>query len=123
MPCDRAALVAIVKAPDGTSFHPGDPVVRTWQVKNTGSCTWTTDYQLVFAKGYDFLSVRSIHLAQTVAPGETANITLTFPAPEMLGTYQSTWNLQDPSGMLFGVGPNGGVPLNISIVITPKPMK
>jgi hypothetical protein len=42
VPCDRAAFVADVTVPDGTNFAPGTTFVKTWRLKNNGSCTWTT---------------------------------------------------------------------------------
>jgi hypothetical protein len=117
VPCDRAALVADVTVPDGTVVTQGDAVVKTWRLMNIGSCTWTTAYKLIFDHGYNFLGVKSIYLAKPVAPGETADISLNFTAPDPLGAYQSFWNLQGPAG----TGPNGGVPLEIRIVIQAKP--
>jgi hypothetical protein len=119
-PCDRATLVADVSVPPDTVFHPGDPVVKTWRLMNAGSCTWTTAYKLIFDRGYDFFSSRSVNLDTPVAPGQMADITLSFPAPTPLGTYESLWNLQGPGGTIFGVGPNGSVPLSIRIIVQPK---
>ena len=120
LPCNKATFVSDVKTPDGTVFHPGDPVVKTWRLKNEGSCAWTTDYKLVFNRGYNFLGVKSINLAKTVAPGESANLSLTFSAPDTLGTFVSFWDLQDPSGTTFGTGETGTVPLGIRIVVQAK---
>ncbi len=119
VPCDRATLVSDVSVPVGTVVHAGDAVVKTWRVMNAGSCTWTTAYRLIFDRGYDFISARAVNLARTVAPGATADITLTFPAPNTLGNYESFWNLQSPDGTVFGVGPNGDAPLEIRISVQP----
>ena len=124
LPCNKAMLLPNgTTAPDGTVIHPGDPVVKTWQVMNVGSCTWTTAYKLTFDRGYNFLGIKSINLAQAVAPGQMVNITVNFTAPTPLGNYESYWNLQGPAGFIFGVGPNGDVPLDIRISIQPKPKK
>jgi hypothetical protein len=119
-PCDRATLVADVSVPPGTIFHPGDAVVKTWRLMNAGSCTWTTAYKLIFDRGYDFMTVRSVNLSKPVAPGQMADITLSFAAPDPVGTYESLWNLQGPAGTIFGIGPNGSVPLSIRIIVQPK---
>ena len=119
-PCDKATLVSVVSVPDGTVFHPGDPVVKTWRLMNAGSCTWTTAYRLIFDRGYNFLGVKFVNLAKPVAPGQTADISLKFPAPTPPGTYESFWNLQGPAGTIFGLGENGAVPLNIRIVVQAK---
>jgi len=122
-PCDRARLVSDVSLPAGTIVHSGDPLVKTWRIMNAGSCTWTTSYRLSFDHGYDFISARAVNLAGTVAPGATVDITLTFHAPDPLGNYASFWNLQDPAGTTFGVGPNGDTPLEIRIGVQAGPAK
>ena len=122
-PCDRARLVSDVSVPAGTIVHSGDPVVKTWRVMNVGSCTWTNAYRLIFDRGYDFISAREVNLAGTVAPGATVDITLNFYAPDPVGNYASFWNLQGPAGTIFGVGPNGNVPLDIRITVQVGPAK
>ena len=119
--CDQAQLVSEGNQPVGTVFHSGDAVVKTWQVMNSGSCTWTTDYKVVFDHGYDFVSTRSVNLVKPVVPGQTVNIILTFHAPDPQGNYASYWNLEDPNGTIFGVGPNGSVPLSIRINVQSGP--
>ena len=116
-PCNKAAFVAEVKTPDGSVFQPGDAVVKTWRLMNEGSCTWTTSYRLVFNRGYNFVGAKTINLARTVAPGESADLSLRFSAPDTEGTYVGFWNLQDPAGNTFGTGVTGDVPLSIRIVV------
>ncbi len=117
LPCNRATFIANVKTPDGTVVSPGDQVVKIWRLMNEGSCTWTTGYKLVFNSGYNFLGVKTVNLAKAVAPGESADISLRFTAPETEGTYVSFWNLQDPTGNIFGTGIAGDVPLGIRIEV------
>jgi len=40
--CDRASFIADVRVPDGTLFTPGAAFSKTWRLKNSGSCTWTS---------------------------------------------------------------------------------
>src|SRR5512143_27998 len=49
--CDNMTYVSDVTIPDGTMTIPGEQFVKTWAVENTGSCPWTTDYQLAFVNG------------------------------------------------------------------------
>src|SRR5690349_21676550 len=51
--CDNLAFVADVNIPDGTSMSPGQDFLKTWRVKNTGSCPWGAGYKLVHAYGDD----------------------------------------------------------------------
>jgi hypothetical protein len=49
--CDKAQFITDVTVPDGTTFPAGTTFTKTWRLKNVGSCTWTTSYQLVFYSG------------------------------------------------------------------------
>ena len=49
--CDDAKWVADVTVPDGTQMSPGQDFVKTWKIRNTGSCTWGTGYVPIFAFG------------------------------------------------------------------------
>jgi len=49
--CDHVQFVSDVTVPDGSSFTPGAAFTKTWQLKNIGTCTWTTSYSLVYAGG------------------------------------------------------------------------
>ena len=49
--CDWVIFVKDVTVPDGTGFAPGEIFVKTWRLKNRGTCTWTPDYMLVFTSG------------------------------------------------------------------------
>src|SRR5262245_21217234 len=54
--CDVLEFVADVNIPDGTSMAPGQDFLKTWRVKNSGSCTWDADYKLVYAEYADKMS-------------------------------------------------------------------
>jgi hypothetical protein len=47
---NTAAFVQDVTVPDGTNWAPGQAFNKIWQVRNTGTCTWS-GYQLAFASG------------------------------------------------------------------------
>jgi hypothetical protein len=68
----------------------------------------------------------AVPLSATVQPGETADLSLTFTAPESLGEYTSFWLLRTPSGTPFGIGPEGNQPIYVQSVVgteggTPQP--
>jgi hypothetical protein len=67
-----------------------------------------------------------VPLSSTVKPGETADLSLTFTAPERLGEYTSFWMLRTPNGTPFGIGPQGNQPIYVQIKVgteggTPQP--
>src|SRR4030042_4480106 len=47
IPCDRAQFVSDVSVPDNTEIGAGTTFVKTWKMRNNGSCTWTSGYALV----------------------------------------------------------------------------
>lgn len=103
---DRAEFVADVTIPDGTTFAPNDVFVKTWQLKNTGTTTWTTDYALIYVDG-DLLGAETIIPLQVqVAPGETVDLSIGLTAPEKDGTYTGFWKLRNANNEVFGVGPD-----------------
>ena len=99
--CDDAKWVADVTVPDGTEMTPGQDFVKTWKVKNTGSCTWGTGYTLIH--GYDEkLDGIAEPLTTAVAPGEEVEVSVRFKAPTNAGDHRSYWRMQNASGSAFG---------------------
>jgi len=117
--CDRAAFVADVSVPDGTSFSPGVQFTKVWRLRNVGTCTWTNSYTLVFSGGEQMSGPVSVNLPASVAPGQTVDISINLIAPTLPGSYRGEWILRNASGTSFGVGTNGTGPIWVSInVIT-----
>ncbi|MCX6066560.1 MAG: NBR1-Ig-like domain-containing protein, partial [Chloroflexi bacterium] len=89
---------------DGTLLDPGQLFTKTWQLKNTGSCAWSSGYRLIFSGGDQMGSNVSIPLGREVAPGEIANISVDLLAPAFSGHYRGLWLLKNPQGKTFGTG-------------------
>ena len=102
--CDRGAFVADVTIPDGSVLAPGASFTKTWRITNVGSCTWTTDYDLVFVFGSGFGAASAISLPSSVAPGATADFSVNMVAPSVAGHYRSYWRFRNAAGTQFGVG-------------------
>jgi hypothetical protein len=107
MKCNMAEFIKDVTIPDDSVIGPGDTFTKIWELKNTGSCTWTTDYYIVNIWGQSFGIETKIPLTQNVAPGELVNLALELVAPDYPDCYQANWVLQDPMGNQFGTGPKG----------------
>jgi hypothetical protein len=106
-PCNLATFVKDVSIPDGTLLDPSDDFTKTWRLKNVGSCTWTTDYDLVFRSGDQMDGKNAIALTKSVKPGETVDLSVSLTAPDDSGEYTGYWALRDGNGRIFGIGPNG----------------
>lgn len=102
--CDRAAWVKDVTIPDGTAITPNTSFVKTWRLRNDGTCTWTTAYKLVFISGDSMGAAASIPLTASVAPGQEVDLSVTFKSPGVAGTYKSNWKLQNADGVSFALG-------------------
>jgi hypothetical protein len=99
--CDSSAFVKDVTIPDGTTISAGASFEKTWQIRNTGRCTWSTDYNVVNVKG-DALGYKSAGLDSSVASGATTDVTVTLQAPSSPGSYRSYFQLQNKRGVTFG---------------------
>jgi large repetitive protein len=102
--CDKGAFVADVTVPDGSSVAAGSAFVKTWRIRNVGSCTWTSSYALVYVFGTPMGGSSVVNLPASVAPGETADFSVNMVAPSALGHYRSYWRFRNASGAQFGVG-------------------
>lgn len=99
--CDNAAYVSDVTVADGTELAPGETFTKTWEMVNTGSCTWSKSYSISFLSG-DSMEGSQTTITHTVAPGESANISVSLTAPDNTGTYTGYWTLTNASGTSFG---------------------
>jgi len=116
--CDRATFVSDVTVPDGTLFSPGQTFTKTWRLRNTGKCTWTTDYSLVFSAGDQMGGASPILLPSSVAPGQTIDLSLNLTAPTSIGSYRGYWFLKNPAGGVFGIGSLGNKSFWLAINVT-----
>ena len=102
--CDWVSFVKDVTVPDGTSFARGETFIKTWRLKNLGTCTWTPDYMLVFTNGEQMGGTTAVRLPGYASPGQTVDVTVTLTAPDKPGNYVGYWMLRNASGALFGYG-------------------
>lgn len=107
IPCDHVDFGdnIDVTIPDGTEIDPGEGFTKTWRLKNGGSCTWTSGYELVFDRGDKMGAPSSKKLtSDTVEPGEEIDVSVDLTAPDDPGEYRGYFKLRNPNGVLFGWG-------------------
>lgn len=97
-------FVTDVTIPDDTEMAPGTEFVKTWRLRNGGTCPWTTDYKFVAIDEEQLAGDTEVALATAVAPGQTVDISINLIAPTAPGTYRSNWQMTDAAGARFGVG-------------------
>ena len=99
--CDSSVYVSDVTISDGTVIAPGETFTKTWKLENTGTCTWNSNYTIMFSSG-DNMSGETTTIEQSVSPNETADISVELTAPEEEGTYTGYWILTNKNGTAFG---------------------
>lgn len=114
-----AEFVQDLSVQDRQEFHPGVTFLKSWRLRNVGSCTWTQTYAYVHTGGNNLAAYQDQALPSTVRPGETTDLTVAMTAPDLPGLYLSEWMLQDDVGQLFGVGPQGTAPFSARINVVP----
>lgn len=120
IPCNLVEFVRDVTVLDGTKFEPGQYFTKTWRLKNVGSCTWDTNYHLVFFNGSRLDGAVENALPGRVKPGETVDVSVVLRAPSEEGKYTSNWMLRSGSGVLFGLGARGEKPFWAIIEVIPS---
>lgn len=99
--CDNAAYVSDVTIPDNTMVAPGQAFIKTWMIKNTGTCTWSTSYSINHSSG-NTMSGESTALEESVAPGSSVEVSVAMVAPTTSGTCTGYWIMQNAGGSAFG---------------------
>lgn len=118
--CNQAEFIKDLSYVDGTTVSAGDAITKTWRLKNIGSCTWTTDYDLVLVDGQSMGAPNRIGLSTSVKPGETVDLSVLMEAPAKAGPYQGYWMLEDASGNRFGIGDGGKGSFWVKVVVAQR---
>jgi hypothetical protein len=120
--CDNSAYVSDVTIPDGTTIPAGQNFTKTWKVTNTGSCTWTATYEVIFISG-DSLGGKATAIGKVVNPGESADVSVILTSSSASGTIKGNWRLSNdksqPFGTLLTVVINSGTATPGTITLTP----
>ena len=101
--CDKYAWdvnTVDVNYKDNSAVAPGESFTKTWLIKNIGSCPWGEGYKLVFSYG-EKMSGAAVPLTAAIAPGQEVEVSVTFKAPDLAGTYFSSWTMQNDKGIPF----------------------
>lgn len=116
--CDAAEFVSDVTYPDGSIVGRGITFTKTWRIKNTGTCTWTTAYDLVFVSGDKLGAKNVIALPTAVSPGRSVDLSVQVTAPNQDGHYRGYWKLRNASDIQFGLGATGNATLYMDVNVS-----
>lgn len=120
--CLKVFFLKDVTIPDNTNIAQGAEFTKTWQIQNSGSCTWTTAFYamavlndptspVIHGDGYIYPKVN-------IAPGAIWEYSANLIAPKESGTYIQYWKMVDDQGNEFGIGGAGGSGWYLKIKVT-----
>ena len=104
IPCYQVKFIDDITIPDGTKIVAGNTFTKTWRLRNSGSCTWDTRFDVAFVDGTQMTSGKVWDLPKEVKPGETIDISIDMTAPSTVGNYQANFQMVNPNGVRFGTG-------------------
>lgn len=116
--CDAMQFLGDVTYPDGSLIARNNTFVKTWRIKNIGTCSWTPSYALVFVSGDSMNGPSAVALTRNVNPGETIEISVTLTTPNKDGGYRGYWKLRNASSALFGFGAQADTAFWVDIKVT-----
>jgi hypothetical protein len=96
-----ADFVSDVTIPDDTRLDPKTDFVKTWRVRNSGTCAWEAGAAWAFISGEKLGGPDSVNVS-VVEPGDTVDISVNLSAPQAPGEYSGYWKMRRPNGELFG---------------------
>ena len=114
---NEADFVQDVTVPDDTNIPAGDTFDKIWRLRNAGTCTWTSDYDVVFVDGNIMAGPPSAPLPSAVPPGSSVDVKLSLTAPGADGTHRGNWKLRTAAGVIFGLGDGGEKPFFVQIIV------
>jgi hypothetical protein len=100
--CAQSTFVSDVTIPDGTKMTQNQQFTKTWRVQNSGTCPWTTAFNLVFLSG-EAMGGSSIAMPNVVQIGQSVDLSVNMTVPAKTGTLTGVWTLKDDQGQDFGV--------------------
>ena len=121
--CTNEFEVTDVALSDGAIVDPTVPLVQTWQITNTGTCTWDASYRLSQLTHSDGVAVEPATQPLLItAPGESMELSVTLtvvPSTTAMQGVDVDFRMLDPYGK--GFGPELTVTVGFDGAITAAP--
>lgn len=89
-------FIADVTIPDGSPVVARESFIKTWRLRNSGTCHWTAAYELIPDGSSQIEYLSSERPFTAVAPGEEIDISVRLVAPALAGSYRADWQLYEP---------------------------
>jgi hypothetical protein len=103
---DAATFVTDVTIPDDSIVPINQSFIKTWRIRNSGTCIWSESYAITFVGGHRLSAPSAVAFSEPVMPGSSVDIGISLVAPDISGSYQGNWQLRNDRGEAFGVDGN-----------------
>ena len=110
-PCYNATFVSDVTLPDGSFLTTGQTYVKTWRIRNSGSCSWSSGFQLEHTNrsgnAFSINDTGYINLPNA-GPGTVVDISVNLTAKTGFASnqeYQANFRFRTSNGTYFGDTP------------------
>ena len=112
---DFSQFVADVTIPDNTVMKPGQSFTKTWRLRNTGDCDWTSSFQLIFTDGASMGGPAAVPLTGTVPSNGSIDVSINLTAPTTNGVHRGNYRLRNAGDVPFGTS------FYVQILVGPTP--
>ncbi len=105
-------------------IQPGTAFQKGWRIQNTGTCTWQTNYYLLYVDGNTpaaRMGGQATFVPQPIAPGQMVDMWVSLVAPLQPGVYKGIWALHNSQGRAFGDRIWVGITVPAPATSTPPP--
>lgn len=120
--CNKVFFLSDDTIPDGTVVSPKQSFLKTWSIRNDGSCTWSSAYMAsMFSNDPADPAIQgdgTVKVTYPIAPGATWKFSANLIAPKSTGTYTQYWKMIDDAGNFFGIGGPAGSAWSVQIKVT-----
>lgn len=113
---DSSQFISDVTIPDNTVMKPGQSFRKTWRLRNSGNCDWTTSFDAVFVSGSSMGGPAAVPLAGAVPSNGTIDISIKLTAPTANGVHRSNYQMRNAGDTRFGIV------FYVQVLVGPTPM-
>lgn len=121
---NKADYVDDITYPDNAEVAKGEEFIKTWKLINSGTCSWTGSYMVVFSSGDDLGAPKEVPVTAgiDVPAGAIINVSVPLKAPAINGTYTAYFKLKAADGTIFGINydAKGSFYVKINVVDSPS---
>ncbi|MCE1254051.1 MAG: hypothetical protein LWX83_10950 [Anaerolineae bacterium] len=98
---DILTYLSDITVPDGTIVAPESTIDKRWEIENSGTCNWDSNYTIQLIAG----NALGVPQEQALVPARSktrAEIRIVFTAPKEPGKYRSAWQAYNADQQPFG---------------------